>query len=94
MTNNGDLRTEVEALRREIAAMRAEHTATAKASETTEAEAAAETPASHFTDQLRTLAREISAFTEDTEKGVVEHPLTSVLGALVLGILIGRALPR
>lgn len=94
MTNNSDLRAEVEALRREIAAMRSEQTAGAKASETTKAEAAAEATGADFIDQLRMLAGEISAFAEDTEKGVVNHPLTSVLGALVLGILIGRALPR
>jgi ElaB/YqjD/DUF883 family membrane-anchored ribosome-binding protein len=93
MTKNGDLRAEVEALRREIAAIRTEQAA-AKADEKTEAEPAAEEPGTSFTDQLRTLASEISAFAEDTEKGVVSHPLTSVLGALVLGILIGRVLPR
>jgi ElaB/YqjD/DUF883 family membrane-anchored ribosome-binding protein len=87
-----DLRAEIEALRREIAAIRAEQ-AEAKSGET-KIEAAIESGASSLTDQLRSLAREISDFTEDTEKGVVNHPLTSVLGALVLGILIGRVLPR
>jgi ElaB/YqjD/DUF883 family membrane-anchored ribosome-binding protein len=87
-----DLRAEIEALRREIAAIRAEQ-AEAKSGET-KIEAAIESSASSLTDQLRGLAREISDFTEDTEKGVVNHPLTSVLGALVLGILIGRVLPR
>jgi len=87
-----DLHAEIEALRREIAAIRAEQAA-AKGGET-KVEAAIESGAAGLTDQLRSLAREISDFTEDTEKGVVNHPLTSVLGALVLGILIGRVLPR
>jgi len=87
-----DLRAEIEALRREIAAIRAEQAA-AKAGET-KVEAAVESGTASLTDQLRSLAREISDFTEDTEKSVVNHPLTSVLGALVLGILIGRVLPR
>lgn len=89
-----DLRAEIEALRGEIAAIRAEQTASKHASEEARTAAGSESAATGFTDQLRTLAREISDFTEDTEKGVVNHPLSSVLGALVLGILIGRALPR
>ena len=88
-----DLRAEIEALRREIAAMRAERTATAKADEIA-AEPASESSAANFIEQLHALAREISAFAEDTEKGVVNHPFTSVLGALVLGILIGRVIHR
>ena len=90
--SEADLRAEIEALRAEIAAIRAEQTA-AKA-DAAKAEKPAESSFGNFTDQLHTLAQEISAFTEDTEKGVVNHPLTSVLGALVLGILIGRVLPR
>jgi ElaB/YqjD/DUF883 family membrane-anchored ribosome-binding protein len=86
MTNE-DLHAEIEALRREIAAMRAERPAGA-------APEAAEATGANFTEQLKTLAHEIAEFTEDTEKGVVNHPLTSVLGALVLGLLIGRVLPR
>jgi ElaB/YqjD/DUF883 family membrane-anchored ribosome-binding protein len=87
-----DLRAEIEALRQEIAAMRAEQKPATPGE--SKVEAAVESEAVGLTDQLRTLAREISDFTEDTEKGVVNHPLTSVLGALVLGILIGRVLPR
>jgi ElaB/YqjD/DUF883 family membrane-anchored ribosome-binding protein len=87
-----DLHAEIEALRREIAEIRAEQAA-AKAG-ATKVEAEIEPGAVSLTDQLRSLAREISDFTEETEKGVVNHPLTSVLGALVLGILIGRVLPR
>ncbi len=88
-----DLRTEIEALRREIAAMRAERTSTAKPGET-QAETASKSAVGNFMDQVHSLAREISAFAEDTEQGVVNHPLTSVVGALVLGILIGRAIQR
>ena len=89
---DADLHAEIEALRREIAAMRAEQ-ATAE-SGAARAEEAIETGVVGFTEQLRGLAREIADFTEETEKGVVAHPLTSVLAALVLGILIGRVLPR
>ena len=90
-----DLRAEIEALRREIAAMRAERPAVAKPDgiETGTA-SASEAGLGNFADQLHTLAREISAFAEDTEQGVANHPLIGVLGALVLGILIGRVIHR
>jgi ElaB/YqjD/DUF883 family membrane-anchored ribosome-binding protein len=87
--NDADLRAEIEALRREIAGLRAERKTTIAPEDDT-----AESAADNLMDQMRTLAQEISAFAEETEKGVVNHPLTSVLGALVLGILIGRLFHR
>ena len=90
--SDADLHAEIEALRREIAAMRAEQAA-AK-SGTGKVEEAIEAGAASLTEQLRGLAREIADLTEETEKGVVAHPLTSVLAALVLGMVIGRVLPR
>ena len=84
-----DLRAEIEALRREIAALRGERKTKIEPEENT-----AESAVDNLMDQMRTLAQEISAFAEDTGKGVVNHPLTSVLGALVLGILIGRLFHR
>jgi predicted nucleic acid-binding Zn-ribbon protein len=90
--SEADVRAEIEALRREIAALRergagAENSASA-------AEEATDKDSLGLVDQLHTLAREIADFAEGTEQGVVNHPLTSVLGALVLGILIGRAIHR
>jgi hypothetical protein len=84
--SNVDLRTELEGLRREIAALRAERSDAAKSDE----------PAvdAGFTDQLQALASEISALAEEAEKGLINHPLAGVLGALVLGILIGRITHR
>jgi ElaB/YqjD/DUF883 family membrane-anchored ribosome-binding protein len=87
--SDADLRAEIEALRREIAAMRAE-----RKTKIDPEEDVAESAADTLMDQMRTLAQEISAFAEDTEKGVANHPLTSVLGALVLGIVIGRLFHR
>jgi len=89
-----ELRAEIEALRREIAGLLRAAPPIAGEFESTEAEDATEAGAGAFTDQLHALAREIAAFAEETEKGVVNHPLTSLLGALVLGILIGRVLHR
>jgi ElaB/YqjD/DUF883 family membrane-anchored ribosome-binding protein len=87
--SDADLRAEIEALRREIAGLRGE-----RKTKIDPEEAAAESATDNLMEQMRTLAQEISAFAEETEKGVVNHPLTSVLGALVLGILIGRLFHR
>jgi ElaB/YqjD/DUF883 family membrane-anchored ribosome-binding protein len=87
--SDADLRAEIEALRREIAAMRAGHKTKIDPEEDV-----AESAADSLMDQMRALAQEISAFAEDTEKGVANNPLTSVLGALVLGIVIGRLFHR
>lgn len=88
--SEADLHAEIEELRREVAAIRAEQAAAKSGA--AKVEAAIESGTADFADQLRNLAREISDFTEETEKSVINHPLTSVLGALVLGILIGRVL--
>ncbi len=90
--SDAELHAEIEALRREIAAMRTQQAAAQSGA--AKAEAAVELGAAALTDQLRGLAREIADLTEETEKGVVAHPLASVLGALVLGMLIGRMMPR
>jgi ElaB/YqjD/DUF883 family membrane-anchored ribosome-binding protein len=87
--SDADLRAEIETLRREIAGLRNE-----RKTKVDPDEDAAEGAPDNLMDQMRTLAQEISAFAEETEKGVVNHPLTSVLGALVLGILIGRLFHR
>ena len=87
--SDADLRAEIEALRREIAGLRTE-----RKTKIEPEEAAAESAADNLMDQMRTLAQEVSAFAEETEKGVLNHPLTSVLGALALGILIGRLFHR
>jgi ElaB/YqjD/DUF883 family membrane-anchored ribosome-binding protein len=87
--SDADLRAEIEALRREIAGLRGE-----RKTKIDPDEDVAESATDNLMEQMRTLAQEISAFAEETEKGVVNHPLTSVLGALVLGILIGRLFHR
>jgi len=44
--------------------------------------------------QLREFVNEITEFVENAEKNVSAHPTTSVIGAMVVGILIGRLLGR
>ena len=47
-----------------------------------------------FRDQLRELASEATDFFKDAEKNIAAHPAESVVGALLVGILIGRLLVR
>ena len=45
-------------------------------------------------DQLRELVNEVTTFFEETEKNIAAHPTQSVVGALLVGVLIGRLLGR
>jgi hypothetical protein len=45
-------------------------------------------------DHIRELTSEVTSFFEDAEKGISAHPTQSVVGALLVGILIGRLLGR
>jgi ElaB/YqjD/DUF883 family membrane-anchored ribosome-binding protein len=56
-----------------------------------EAEAA---DAQKLGDELRELLHEASGFFEEAENNIAAHPTASVLGALLVGILIGRLTAR
>ena len=45
-------------------------------------------------DQLSLLADEVTNFFQQAEKNIAAHPTQSVVGALLVGILIGRLLGR
>ena len=45
-------------------------------------------------DQLRQLTSEVTSFFDEAEKSISAHPTQSVVGALLVGILIGRLLGR
>ncbi len=45
-------------------------------------------------DQLHALVEEVTSFLEEAEKGISAHPAQSVVGALLVGIFIGRLLGR
>jgi hypothetical protein len=45
-------------------------------------------------EQLRELVSEVTNFFEEAEKSISAHPTQSVVGALLVGILIGRLLGR
>lgn len=44
--------------------------------------------------QLRELVNEATTFFEEAEKNIAAHPTESVVGALLVGVLIGRLLGR
>jgi hypothetical protein len=45
-------------------------------------------------EQVNEFVEEVTGFFEEAEKNIATHPTTSVLGALLLGVLIGRLLGR
>ncbi len=45
-------------------------------------------------EQLREFVDELSKLVEEGEKNIAAHPIASMAGALVVGILIGRLLGR
>ena len=45
-------------------------------------------------EELRDLVNEITTFFEEAEKNVAAHPTESMVGALLVGVLIGRLLGR
>jgi len=45
-------------------------------------------------DHLRELVNQATSFFAETEKNISEHPTQSVVGAMLVGILIGRLLGR
>lgn len=44
--------------------------------------------------QLRELVNEVTGFFAEAEKNISAHPAQSIVGALLVGILIGRVLGR
>jgi len=48
----------------------------------------------HLRDQLGEFTDEVTRFFEEAEKNISRHPIESVVGALLIGILIGRLLGR
>jgi ElaB/YqjD/DUF883 family membrane-anchored ribosome-binding protein len=45
-------------------------------------------------EQIRDLMNEATTFFEEAERNIAAHPTESVVGALLVGILIGRLLGR
>lgn len=100
MTADAVLARELSALQEQLSASRRE-----RPSPAADQEAAAEKKAEpqqpdaageerQAAEQLRDLVSLIKEFAEEAEQNVSEHPTASVIGALLLGILIGRMLGK
>jgi len=48
----------------------------------------------HLRAQLHEFVNEVTKFFDQAEKDIAAHPTQSVIGAMVVGILIGRLLAR
>jgi ElaB/YqjD/DUF883 family membrane-anchored ribosome-binding protein len=74
---------------------RATASAATSAAPTTAPEPAKETPdEKELQDQLHRFATELTSLFDEAEKGISAHPTQSVVGALLVGVLIGRLLGR
>jgi ElaB/YqjD/DUF883 family membrane-anchored ribosome-binding protein len=89
---------ELKSLREELSVSRKERAAASAAAVTAPAtvlEPAAETrEEKELLDQIHEFADEIKTLFDEAEKSVSAHPAQSVVGALLVGILIGRLLGR
>jgi ElaB/YqjD/DUF883 family membrane-anchored ribosome-binding protein len=88
---------ELKSLQDELSASRKERVAATPAATATPlaAEPVLETPDDRdLRDQLGQFAKELTDLFQEAEKGVSAHPTQSVVGALLVGILIGRLLGR
>ena len=80
------LRNELDALRREIEALRGERSP--------ESTSAAEQTGHGIEKQLGELEQLVRSMLDEAEETVAEHPAATVAGALALGIIIGRLTAR
>jgi ElaB/YqjD/DUF883 family membrane-anchored ribosome-binding protein len=89
---------ELKSLQEELSAAQRERSVAPAASPTQPSAAAEESPVGEdkreLRDQLGELANAVTGFLEEAEKDIAAHPAQSVIGALVVGILIGRLLGR
>jgi len=86
---------ELKSLQDELFASQKERLAAAPRSETPQAPAESVKETSdqrELRDQLHQLASELAGFFDQVETNISTHPTQSVVGALLVGILIGRLL--
>ena len=95
MTADVVVSRELKSLQDELSAAQRARLATPPAPSSSLAEPVNETADEHqLRDHLRELTDEVTGFFEEAEKSVSAHPAQSVVGALLVGILIGRLLGR
>jgi ElaB/YqjD/DUF883 family membrane-anchored ribosome-binding protein len=96
------LSRELEALKEELAVLhRKRRTPPADRKAASEATAKRSEPPQHAAEdhqhlhgELRDLVKLVTEYVEEAETNLAAHPTATVVGALVVGILIGRALGR
>jgi hypothetical protein len=99
MAADSVLARELAALREELSASLAQAPATdvpPRGAKPAEPAPAADQPGeeSPIAEQLHDLVAAIKEFAEEAEQNLAEHPTATVVGALLLGIVIGRLLGR
>jgi len=98
MAEDAIVSRELKSLQEELSAsqrVRAAASGHVRAPPTAPAELPKETPEEkELRDQLRELMDEVKNFFAETEKNISAHPAQSVIGALLVGILIGHLLGR
>jgi ElaB/YqjD/DUF883 family membrane-anchored ribosome-binding protein len=97
MAADATLTHELRALKEELAAGRGERAAAAAEQAEHAEELQAEPPPMeeaaedrHIVEQLQDLIATFKDYIQEAEHNIEEHPAASVIGALLLGILIGR----
>jgi ElaB/YqjD/DUF883 family membrane-anchored ribosome-binding protein len=97
MAIDATLTHELQALKEELAAGRGERPAAAAEQAEYAEQPEAEPPPTeetaedrHMVEQLQDLIATFKDYIEEAEHNIAEHPAASVIGALFLGILIGR----
>ena len=101
MTTDAVLSRELKSLQEEISASRRDSQSRLADATTARDETAAQaSPADviqteqQLHGELRELVNEITEFFAEAEKNITAHPTAIVIGAMVVGILIGRLLGR
>jgi ElaB/YqjD/DUF883 family membrane-anchored ribosome-binding protein len=102
MAADSALSKELESLKEELAALRGQRRSRSADRATSDGETRKRhdppPPAAdehhHLHGELRDLVKLITEYVEEAETNLAAHPTATVVGALVVGILIGRSLGR
>jgi hypothetical protein len=97
MTADDVIARELKSLQQDVAALRRQRPPGPAGQAAPAAPAEPPAPAGEDSDlweQMRELVDEATGFLKEAERGIAAHPAQSVVGALFLGIVIGRLLGR
>jgi ElaB/YqjD/DUF883 family membrane-anchored ribosome-binding protein len=98
MAADSALSKELETLKEELAALRGQRRSRSAAADGETRKRHDPPPAAdehhHLHGELRDLVKLVTEYVEEAETNLAAHPTATVVGALVVGILIGRSLGR